>query len=74
LIGLAVAAAIKCPYCSVLHRGLARLQGATEEELAEVAFLASYTVRWSAMMHAQHLDDATFREDAQQMSRHLAAR
>jgi AhpD family alkylhydroperoxidase len=73
LIALSVAAVIKCPYCSLLHRGLARLQGATEDELAEVAFLASYTARWSVMMHAQHIDDSTFREDARLMSRHLEA-
>src|SRR5512139_3807253 len=56
LMGLAVAANIKCPYCQLFHRGAAMMNGATEEELAEIAFLASYTSRWSAIIHAQHYD------------------
>jgi len=35
LMGLAVAANIKCPYCQLFHKGAAQMNGATEEELAE---------------------------------------
>lgn len=62
LMGLAVAANIKCPYCTLFHEGTAMMNGATEEELAETAFLASYT-RWSAIIHAQHYDYDTFARD-----------
>ena len=63
LMGLAVAANIKCPYCTLFHKGAAQMNGATEEELAETAFLASYTARWSAIIHAQHYDYDTFARD-----------
>jgi len=63
LMGLAVAANIKCPYCTLFHKGAAMMNGATEEELAETAFLASYTARWSAIIHAQHYDYDTFARD-----------
>ena len=63
LMGLAVAAKIKCPYCTLFHKGAAMMNGATEEELAETAFLASYTARWSAIIHAQHYDYDTFARD-----------
>ncbi len=63
LMGLAVAANIKCPYCLLFHKGAAQMKGATEEELAETAFLASYTARWSAIIHAQHYDYDTFARD-----------
>ncbi len=63
LMGLAVAANIKCPYCLLFHKGAAMMNGATEEELAETAFLASYTARWSAIIHAQHYDYDTFARD-----------
>lgn len=63
LMGLAVAANIKCPYCTLFHKGAAMMNGATEEELAETAFLASYTARWSAIIHAQHYDYDTFAKD-----------
>ena len=56
MMELAVAAATKCPYCQVFHKGAVKLQGATEEELAEVGVLAGLTARWSAMIHAQHYD------------------
>jgi AhpD family alkylhydroperoxidase len=63
LNGLAVAANIKCPYCTLFPKGAAMMNGATEEELAETAFLAGYTARWSAIIHAQHYDYDTFARD-----------
>lgn len=73
LMGLAVAANIKCPYCQYFHREAARLHGATEEELAETSFLASYTARYSAMIHAQHYDFATFEDETNRIGEHLQA-
>lgn len=71
LIGLAVAANIRCPYCTHFHRGAAQLQGATEAELAEISFLASYTPRYSAMLHAQEYDQDTFQNEAERIAEHL---
>jgi len=70
-IGLAVAANTGCPYCSHFHRGAAQLHGATEEELAELSFLASYTARYSAMLHAQEYDLETFKEETAQIAEHF---
>ncbi len=71
LMGLSVAANIKCPYCQLFHKGAAQMNGATEEELAETAFLASYTARWSAIIHAQHYDYGTFKKEFEQIGEHL---
>jgi len=71
LIGLAVAANIKCPYCQLFHTAAAKLRGATDEELAEVVFLASFSSRWSAMIHAQHYDYDTFEKETHQIGAHL---
>ena len=71
LLGLAVAANIKCPYCQFFHMAAAKMQGATEAELAEIAFLASYTARWSAMIHAQHYDYNTFVKETEEIGAHL---
>lgn len=73
LIGLAVAANTGCPYCQHFHRGAAQLRGATEAELAELAFLASYTSRYSAMLHAQDYDLDTFEDEAERIGQHLQA-
>jgi AhpD family alkylhydroperoxidase len=71
LMGLAVAANIKCPYCIHFHMGAAQMNGATEEELAETIFLASYTARWSAIIHAQNYDIQKFKEEFQQIGDYL---
>jgi len=72
LMGLAVAANIKCPYCQLFHMSVAKMLGATPEELAETAFLASYTSRWSSMIHAQHYDYDTFAKETQQIGQYLS--
>jgi AhpD family alkylhydroperoxidase len=69
--GLSVAANIKCPYCQLMHTALAKFHGATDEELAEVYYLASLTARWSAMIHAQNYDWDIFEKEAQQIGVHL---
>ncbi len=47
------------------------MQGANEAELVEIAFLASYTARWSAMIHAQQYDYNTFVKETEEIGAHL---
>ena len=70
LIGLAIAANIKCPYCTLMHTAMAEGYGATNDELAEVAFLASLTSRWSAMLHALRYNYDTFAKEVRQIGEH----
>lgn len=71
LMGLAVAANIKCPYCAVFHREAATMHGATEAELREVYSLSSFTARYSAMMHAQQYPLEEFESKLEQIADHL---
>ncbi len=71
MIGLAVAANIKCPYCQLYHKTAAKLHGATDAELSEVAMSASFTARWSAMIHAQNYDYQTFANELGRIAEHL---
>ena len=71
LIGLAIAANIKCPYCQLFHREAAKMHGATEEELAELEFLASWTARYSSLIHAQNYDYGQFENEFGQIADHL---
>ncbi|WMW23057.1 carboxymuconolactone decarboxylase family protein [Methanolobus mangrovi] len=71
LMSLAVAANLKCPYCELFHKNVAHMMGASEEEFAETAFMASFTSRWSAMIHAQHYDYETFAKELQQVGEYL---
>jgi AhpD family alkylhydroperoxidase len=72
MIGLAVAATLKCPYCEIFHKGAAQMHGATEEELAEVAAIAGQTTFWSNVLHAQHYDMNTFMKEFQTMGKQLS--
>jgi AhpD family alkylhydroperoxidase len=74
LIGLAVAAAIKCPYCQLFHKEAAKMNGATDEELAELAYLAKDTAGWSAAIHAQHYNYETFEKEINRMKEYFKAK
>ncbi len=69
-IGLAIAANLKCPYCALMHTAMATMAGATDKEIAEVAFLASYTARWSSMLHALQYNYDTFSKEVHQIGEH----
>lgn len=71
LIGLAVAANIKCPYCATFHREAAKLHGATEAELEETYVLSSFTSRYSAMLHGMQYDLETFESELGEIGEHL---
>ena len=66
-IGLGIAANIKCPYCALMHTAMATMAGATDKEIAEVAFLSSLTSRWSAMLHALQYNYDTFSNEVRQI-------
>ena len=70
-VGLAMAAAIGCEYCRHFHREAARLHGTTDAELSELAFLASYTPRYSALIQAQDYDLEVFYDEVEQIGTHL---
>lgn len=72
LMGLAVAANIKCPYCIHFHRTAASLHGATDVELEETVSLASLTSRYSAMLHASEFDIDQFKEETEHIVQHLS--
>jgi len=72
LMGLAVAANIKCPYCQAMHTAMAKFHGTTDDELSEVYYLASLTARWSAMIHAQHYDLEKFYKELERIGEYLS--
>ena len=63
LIGLAVAATLKCPYCALMHTAMAKGYGATDEEISETAYLTAQTANWSSMLHVVRYDYETFEKE-----------
>lgn len=58
LIGLGVAAQIPCDYCSYFHTEAARLNGASDAEIAEAIAVAAQTMHWSTVMIGLTPEDA----------------
>jgi AhpD family alkylhydroperoxidase len=72
LIGVAVAAALRCPYGLRLHTELARLYGATDAEVAEAVHFTGLVVGWSTQMMGLGLDRADFAAEVDKTVSHLA--
>lgn len=63
LIGLAVAGAIHCQYCTLFHSEAAKLMGATDAEVEEAAQLAKETAAWSTYLNTLRLDFERFKDE-----------
>ena len=71
-MGLAIAASIKCPYCVHFHTHAARMQGATDEEIAETAFLTRFTTGRSSILHASSIDLEEFKRQFAKVEEYLS--
>ena len=68
---LAIAASIKCPYCVYFHTRAARMNGATNEEIAETAMLTRFTTGWSSILHAAGIDLVEFKKQFAQVEEYM---
>ena len=55
MIAVAVALTTQCPYCIAIHKEAAIKAGVTEEEFAEVTFVAAALRAGAAVTHGTHL-------------------
>ncbi len=74
LIGLGVAAATHCPYCTYFRTNAARMMGATDAQIEETSRFASDTAKYSAYMHGLQVPIADFKKQADEMGDYLARR
>ena len=72
LIGVAVAAAIRCPYATRLHTELARVHGASEAEVAEAVHHAALVTGWSTRLHGFSSDAGAFESEVAEVAAHIA--
>lgn len=73
LLMLAVHAETRCQYCLLFHTEVAKLYGASEEEIQEAVHLAKHTVGWSAYLNGIREDFDRFEEELHQIGAHLSA-
>ncbi|WP_193323796.1 carboxymuconolactone decarboxylase family protein [Marinifilum sp. N1E240] len=71
LIGLSIAAVTKCRYCTYFHAEMAKLNGATEQELEEAVHFAKATAGWSAYVNGMQLDYNEFTKEIDSACDHV---
>ncbi len=74
LIGVGVAAAISCPYCTNFHKAEARLADVTEDELEETVTVASSTRYFSTVLHGNEIDLDDFSAETSEIVEHIENR
>jgi AhpD family alkylhydroperoxidase len=72
LMGIAVAAAVHCRFCVTFHSAVAKLFGATEEEIKEAAFLAKHTAGWSAFVDGRLADIGQLEKELAKIAEHMS--
>lgn len=71
LIGLAVAGATKCKYCTYYHTELAKLNGATDAEIEDAIHYSKATAGWSAYVNGLQLDFEEFKSEIDKACEHV---
>ncbi len=71
LMGLAVAAATHCRYCTLFHTEAAKLNGATETEIEEALHYAKTSIGWSLYVNGLQVDYEQFKKEVVQICEHL---
>jgi AhpD family alkylhydroperoxidase len=67
LIGIGVAAVMKCRYCAFFHTETARLNGATEAEIEDAVHFAKSSAGWSTYLNGLQFDYDQFTEEVRQI-------
>jgi len=67
LIGLAVAATIKCRYCTLFHTEAAKANGATNGEIKEALLMGGATNLFSAWLNGSQYDFEKFKRETLKM-------
>ena len=71
LIGVAISAISKCRYCAYFHTELAKLNGATEEEIEDALHFTKSSAGWSAYINGLQLDFDEFAKETDQVCEHV---
>ena len=71
LIGLAISGITKCRYCAFYHTEVAKLFGATDEEIEDAVHFAKQTAGWSAYINGLQVDFEQFKDEVLQACEHV---
>jgi len=71
LIALGESAASKCQYCIFYHTEVAKLFGATDEEIEEAVRIAKTTTGWSTYINGMQVDLKQFKDEVRRAVKHV---
>ena len=71
LIGLGLAAARGCQYCTYYHTEAAKLFGATEEEIEEAMHYSKQVAGWSTYINGMQMDYEQFKAEVDHIVDHV---
>lgn len=71
LIGVAISAISKCRYCAYYHTELARLNGASEEEIEDAIHYAKSSAGWSTYINGLQLNYENFTGEIDRACAHV---
>jgi len=63
LIGIGIAAVSKCKYCAFYHTEVAKMFGATDEEIEDAVHFAKSSAGWSAYLNGLQFDYEEFKKE-----------
>lgn len=73
LMGIAIHSETKCRYCTLFHTELAKMYGASDEEIQEAVHYAKHSVGWSAYLNGARQDYDQFATELETVGEHMAA-
>ncbi len=71
LIGVAVASVMRCKYCAFFHTEMAKLNGATKEEIEDAVHFAKSSAGWSTYLNGLQFDYDQFKREILQVSEYV---
>ncbi|MFZ1288896.1 MAG: carboxymuconolactone decarboxylase family protein [Melioribacteraceae bacterium] len=71
LMGLAISSVSKCKYCVHFHTEVAKLFGATNEEIETAIHFSKQTAGWSAYINGLALDFDDFKDEMKQITTYV---
>lgn len=74
LMGVALHSETKCRYCTLFHQEMAKLHGASDEEIQEAVHYAKSSVGWSVYLNGLREDYDTFSRELEEAGQHVRRR
>jgi AhpD family alkylhydroperoxidase len=71
LIGVGVAAVMRCKYCSYYHSEIAKLWGATDAEIEDAVHFAKASAGWSTYINGLQMDYDEFKHEIDKSCEHI---